>query len=56
MQKSLYEDFIKLYSNDELNEIKKNVEELRPLFKYEKFDKYFEKYVRIEISEETKND
>ncbi len=56
MQKSLYEDFIKLYSNDELNEIKKKIDALRPLFKYENFDKYFEQYVRIEISEETKND
>lgn len=56
MNKSLYDDFIKLYSNEELNEIKKKVEELRPLFKYENFDKYFEKYVRIEISEESKND
>lgn len=56
MQKALYDDFIKLYSNDELNDIKKKVEELRPLFKYENFDKCFEKYVRIELSEEKKND
>lgn len=30
MNKSLYDDFIKLYSNEELNEIKEKVEELRP--------------------------
>lgn len=56
MRKDLYDDFIKLYSNDELNEIKKKIDEIRPLFKYENFDKYFEQYVRIELSEEKKND
>ena len=51
-----FQDFIKLNSNDTTNEINDLIKELIPLFEYEKFDKYFEKYVRIELSEESKND
>ena len=47
-----FQDFIKLNSNDTTNKINDLIKELIPLFEYEKFDKYFEKYVRIEISED----
>ena len=44
-----YQDFIKLYSNPKTEEINNTIKEILPLFDYDKFDKYFEKYVRIDI-------
>lgn len=43
-----YNDFIKLYSNKETEAINEMINELLPLFAYDNFDKYFEKYLRID--------
>ena len=44
---SAYSDFVKLCSNDTTKSIKQKIEALLPLFEYEKFDKFFEPYLRI---------
>ena len=43
-----YEDYINLCTNDETQEINKLIEEFLKLFDYDKFDVYFEKYLRID--------
>lgn len=43
-----YQDFMKLYSNNQTDAINDVVKEILPLFNYDKFDIHFEKYLRIE--------
>ena len=45
-----FQDFLKLFSNDNTEEINDIINNILPLFEYEKFDKYFEKYIRIELN------
>lgn len=42
-----YGDYIKLFSNEKTKQISETIKELLPLFEYEKFDKFFEPYLRI---------
>lgn len=42
-----YGDYIKLFSNENTKQISEAIKELLPLFEYEKFDKFFEPYLRI---------
>ncbi len=42
-----YGDYIKLFSNEKTKQISEIIKELLPLFEYEKFDKFFEPYLRI---------
>ena len=51
----LYDNYLRLCDTDETKEIEKLIEELLPLFEYEKFDKYFEPYLQM-ISVERKFD
>ena len=43
-----YQDFMKLYSNKETEVINVIIKDILPLFEYDKFDKYFEKYLRVD--------
>lgn len=47
----LYDNFLKLCVNDSTNEIEQLIKELRPLFDYDKFDKYFEPYLQMSSTE-----
>lgn len=47
----IYENFLKLCANDSTNEIEQLIKELRPLFDYDKFDKYFEPYLQMSSTE-----
>ena len=42
------QDFMKLYSNKEIQALNDMIKEILPFFEYDAFDKYFEKYLRIE--------
>ncbi len=44
---SLYDSYLKLCDTDETKEIEILIEELLPLFKYDKFDKFFEPYLQM---------
>jgi hypothetical protein len=44
-----YTAFLKLCSNDTTQQIETIINEILDLFQYEKFDKYFEKYLRMDI-------
>lgn len=44
-----YGDYIKLFSNENTKQISEAIKELLPLFEYEKFDKFFEPYLRINM-------
>lgn len=46
------EDFIKLYSNEDTKKLDGKIKELMDLFSSEKFDKYFEPYVRLNTEKE----
>ena len=47
----IYENFLKLCANDSTNEIEQLIKELRPLFDYDKFDRYFEPYLQMSFTE-----
>ena len=42
------QDFMKLYSNKEMDILNEMIREILPLFEYDSFDKYFEKYLRVD--------
>ncbi|MDE7440322.1 MAG: hypothetical protein K2N23_07440, partial [Clostridia bacterium] len=48
------EDFLKLCSNEKTQKMDDEIGDILELFKYDKFDKYFEPYLRI-YSEEKEN-
>lgn len=47
-----YNDFIKLFSNEKTKQIAEFIKDLLPLFEYEKFDKFFEPYLKIDTKED----